>query len=192
MKNKFPSDPFRLWFLLLIPGVILTGLGILVLLTPVKSFITLSFLFSVSFIATGILEIIHAISNRRDMSHWGWLVGGGVFDLMIGILLISHPGISLIVLPVYIGFGIMFRSIMVIGWSINLKTLGEENWAWLLSTGVIGLLFSFLLLWNPVFGGLTIAVCAGFSLILVGAAQVFLSIRLMKISGYLRSGLQAR
>ena len=53
MKKSYTNDPVRLWYLPMILGLILIGLGVWVLATPVEFFITLSLLFAFSFIATG-------------------------------------------------------------------------------------------------------------------------------------------
>jgi uncharacterized membrane protein HdeD (DUF308 family) len=174
MKKSYTNDPFILWYLPMILGLIFIGLGVWMVVTPVEFFVTLSLLFAFAFIATGILEVIHAISSGYYMPNWAWLIGG--------IFLLSHPQTSMIILPFFVGFGIMFRSIMAITWSIELKKLGEENWRWMLSIGIIGLLFSFLLLWNPVSVRLTTAFSAGIYFIIIGFTQPFLSLRLWRIN----------
>ena len=176
MKKSYTNDPVRLWYLPTILGLILIGLGVWVLATPVKFFITLSLLFAFSFIAIGILDVIHAISSKHYMPNWVWLIGG--------VLLLSRPQISMIILPFLVGFGIMFRSIMSITWSMELKKLGGKNWRWILSIGIIGLLFSFILLWNLVFVGLTTASYAGIYFIIIGVTQPFLSLRLRRINRF--------
>lgn len=92
----------------------------------------------------------------------------------------------MIVLIFYVAFALIFRSIMAIGWSIQFKKLGIANWGWLLFTGIIGALLSFLLLWNPVFAGLTIVYYVGFAFISVGISQTILSLRLRKWKKYLK------
>jgi len=129
-----------------------------------------------AFIVTGILELIHAISTRHYMPNWAWLIGG--------ILLLSRPQTSMSFLPFFVGFGIMFRSMMSITWSIELKKLGDKNWCWMFSIGIIGLLISFLLLWNPVSVRLTTALSAGIYFIIIGFTQPFLSLRLSRINRF--------
>ena len=176
MKKSYKNDSFRLWYLPMIPGSIFIGLGVWVLATPIEFFITLSLWFALAFIVTGILEIIHAISTRHYMPNWAWLIGG--------VLLLSRPQISMIILPFFVGFGIMFRSIISITWSIELKKLGDENWRWMLSIGIIGLLFSFIPLWTQVFAGLTTALYAGIYLIIIEITQTFLSLPLGSINRF--------
>jgi len=81
----------------------------------------------------------------------------------------------------YVGFALIFRSIMTIGWSVQLNRIGTKNWGWILVWGILGLIFSFMLLWNPLFTGLAIVIYLGVAFIMIGIAQIFLSLRLRKL-----------
>ena len=115
MKKSYTNDPVRLWYLPMILGLILIGLGVWVLATPVEFFITLSLLFAFSFIATGILDVIHGISSKHCMPNWAWLIAG--------VLLLSRPQISMIILPFFVGFGICFARLCQ-----SLGRLSLKNW----------------------------------------------------------------
>ena len=169
------------WFLLLILGVIFILVGILVFRTPVASYVALSMLFAATFLATGLLEIIYAVSNRKEVNSWGWSLASGIIDLLIGVLLISRPDITLVILPFFVGFAIMFRSIMAIAWSISLNNQNVSDWGSLLVIGILGLLLSFILLWNPVFAGMTIVFYTALCFIFIGVYEIYLAFKLRKI-----------
>lgn len=169
------------WFLLLILGIIFVIVGIWVWATPLASFIALSMLFAIAFLVTGILEIIYAVNNTKRQEGWGWSLATGIFDLLIGIILVSRPDISMVALPFYVGFVLFFRSILAISWSIELSKFSANNWGLLLILGILGIIFSFIMLWNPLFGGMTIVLYTGLAFFMVGLAQIFLSFRLNKI-----------
>ena len=65
------NSKFRDWYLPLILGVIFVILGVIIFKMPVQFFITLSILFSITFLTSGILEIAYTISNRRRLDNWG-------------------------------------------------------------------------------------------------------------------------
>jgi uncharacterized membrane protein HdeD (DUF308 family) len=92
------SSKFRYWYLHLILGIIFMILSVIIFTTPVQFFITLSIIFSITFLVSGILEIAYTISNRRRLDNWGWSLGTGTIDVLIGILLFSRPDISMIIL----------------------------------------------------------------------------------------------
>ena len=172
------------WYLPLILGIVLIAIGVWVFLTPLASYVALSILFAVTFFITGILEIVYAISNSSVQgSNWGWSLAGGIIDFLIGLLLISLPQTAMAFLSFYVGFAIMFRSGMAIGRSIELKRLGASDWGYLLCLGILGLLFSFVLIWNPLFAGLTIVFYTALAFIISGIFQVILAFRLKKLRG---------
>lgn len=176
------KDSIKHWYFSLILGIILIAVGIWVFLTPVSSYIALSILFSITFLIAGIMEITFSVVNRGQLRHWGWTLVGGIVDLLIGILLISQPALSLVVLPFYVGFAILFRSIMAIGWAIELKRQAVADWGYVLIFGILGAIFSFILLWNPLFAGMTIVFYTALAFIMAGCFQVYLSLKLRKLS----------
>jgi Uncharacterized conserved protein len=108
MENNNLLQSGRHWYLLLILGIIFIVVGLWVFSTPILSYATLSILFAVSFFVTGILEIVYAISNRKEMNNWGWSLVGGIIDLLIGILLMALPLTSMLFLAFYVGLVFSF------------------------------------------------------------------------------------
>jgi uncharacterized membrane protein HdeD (DUF308 family) len=178
---KSVKDTIKHWYLPLILGIIFIVIGIWALLTPETTYLSLALLFSVAFFVTGILEIIFSISFRKQLDGWGWSLASGILNSIIGFILILNPQISIITLPLFVGFVVLYRSIMAIAWSIELKNYKVSNWGWLLFTGILGAIFSFILIWNPLFAGLTVAVFTGITLITIGIFHVHFSIELKKL-----------
>ncbi|HWA34413.1 MAG TPA: DUF308 domain-containing protein, partial [Cyclobacteriaceae bacterium] len=152
--------------------------GIWVLRTPVESFLALSVLFSVTFLVNGFFEIVYSVSNRKKMDNWGWVLAGGIVDLLFGFWLMSSPIVSVAVLPFYVGFLLMFRAISAIGFAIDLQSFGVNEWGWLLTLGILGLFFSFILLWNPLLAGLTAVIWTAAAFISIGIFRIWLSFKL--------------
>lgn len=169
------------WYLPLISGILFICIGLLVFSTPLKSYLTLAAIFAVTFLFTGVIEIIYAIANHKKSDNWGWSLAGGIIDFLLGILLVSHPDITIIILPFYIGFGILFRSIMAIGWSLELKRQQISDWGNLLAVGILGAILAFILLWNPVLAGFTIIFYTALAFIVIGIFQIYLSFKLKKL-----------
>lgn len=170
----------RKWFLLLVLGFILIAVGIWVFFTPLLSYITLSVLFAFTFLVAGIIEITYAISTRAS-AHWGWTLASGIIDFIVGMILVLMPGISMLVLPLYIGFAILFRGMTNVGWSLALRRQKSPDWGILLAIGILGMLFALILLWNPLFAGLTIVYYTAFAFVVTGIYDVYMSLRLRRI-----------
>ncbi len=188
MKNQtFYNSLFsaKHWYLSLILGVLFIAIGIWVLMTPLQSFITLAMFFSFTFFVNGILEIIYYLSNRNTTSNWGWGLIAGIFDLLFGLWLITSPQVSVEILPIYIGIMLLFRSLTAIAIAIELHGSIIKSWGWLLFIGILGTVFSFMMIWNPLFGGMTIIFWTAWAFISVGVFRIFLSFNLRSFKNHI-------
>jgi uncharacterized membrane protein HdeD (DUF308 family) len=169
------------WYLHLIVGIIFIGAGIMVFRTPVESYLTLSIIFSVLFLLSGLLEIVFSIANRKELEGWGWNLALGIVTLLVGIMLVGNPAISMVTLPFFVGFVVLFRSIMAISTSLELRNYYIMDWGYLFGLGILGTIFSFMLLFNPSFAGLSLVIWTGLALVLIGIFSIYLSLKLKKL-----------
>jgi uncharacterized membrane protein HdeD (DUF308 family) len=169
------------WYLLLIVGLLYMCVGIWVFVTPLSSYVALSILFSVSFLVSGISDIVFSVSNRKELDSWGWKLAFGILSTIAGLILFSQPLISITALPLYVGFMALFYSIMAISFSIELRSYGIKNWASVLFIGILGIIFSCIILWDPLFAGLTLVYWTGLAFITVGVYRIIFSIQLNKL-----------
>ena len=174
------------WWLSLILGVLFILLSIWIFRTPATSYISLSILFSTFIFISGIFGIIFSVSNRKQMRGWGWFLAGAIMDLLVGTLLITHPLMTMAILPFYVGFWVLFRGVLGIGFSFQLKSFGVPNWGLLLVLGILTIVFSFLLLMNPVFTGLSIVYMTALAFVVMGIFRMILAFDLKKIHTYLK------
>jgi len=178
---KLVKNSIKNWYIPLIVGIVFILTGLYTFTTPAKSYLALAMIFSAAFILTGTAEVVFSFNNRKQVDNWGWTLVFGLITLIIGFIMIIRPEISIRTLPLYVGFVILFRSIAAISYSIDLKNFGIKHWGSLLFTGILGVLFSFVVIWNPLLGGLTIVVWTGMALITAGIYSVLLSFRLKKL-----------
>lgn len=172
------------WYLPLLVGLFFIVISIVVFTSPMTSFVALALLFSISFLLGGIAEIIFALTNRDQLRNWGWTLGFGILTTLVGILLILNTELSMSVLAFYIGFLVLFRSIAAISFAVDVKRYGGTQWGSLMVFGILGAIFAFILLWNPVFAGLSIVVFAGLSIFFSGLFNIYFALQLRKIHRY--------
>ncbi len=179
---KVAKNSVKHWYLLTISGMIFIALGIWVFATPLESYLTLALIFTLSFLASGISEIIFSISNRKEIDGWGWTLSMGLLNVLIGVLLSVHPEISITTLPFFVGFTVMYRSVYAISMSIDLRNYGVMEWGNLLALGIIGLIFSFILIANPLFSGLSLVVLTGVTFVIIGIYTIYYSVKLKQLN----------
>ncbi|MFT3827844.1 MAG: DUF308 domain-containing protein [Chitinophagaceae bacterium] len=178
---KFVRERVKYWYVPLLVGIFFIILGLYVFSQPLSSFLALAILFSVSFIITGLIEIIFSISNRHELDNWGWMLTFGIIGVIAGILLISNPALSLATLSLYIGFLVLFRSIAAISVSIDMRNYGASDWGFILTMGILGVILAFILLWNPLFAGLSLVYWIALSFIAAGMFSIYFSVILKKL-----------
>lgn len=178
---KAVKNSVKHWYLPLIVGLIFIGLGIYSLFSPAESYLALALLFSISFLVGGASDIIFSILNREELEGWGWQLAMGILTFLFGILLINNPAISIVTLPFVVGFVVLFRSIMAVSTSLELRNYYIRDWGYLFALGLFGALFAFILLIRPDFAGLSLVIWTGLALILMGASGIFISVKLKKV-----------
>ena len=183
MTNYFQAvrQTVKNWYILLIIGVLLTIVGVYIFTVPVATYITLSVFFSISFIISGLLDIIFAIQNSKDLKGWGWYLVNGILTLALGIYLSVYPAISMSILPFVVGFTLLFRSFLLLGYAFDLKELKVVSWGDIALLSVLGILFSFLLIANPFFTGISLVTLTALAFLFAGITSIAFSFKLKKL-----------
>lgn len=175
------KNSIKHWYIPLLVGLLFVIVSIVVFTSPVTSLLTLSILFALSFLFGGLSEVVFSIVNRDQLDNWGWSLAFGILTFIIGGSLLMHPGLSISVLAFYIGFLLLFRSISSISFAIDVKRYGSKSWVGLLIFGILGAIVSFILIWNPLFVGMSVVVLVALSFLFAGIFSIFLAFQLRKL-----------
>ena len=169
------------WYIPLLVGIFFIIVSGVSFAWPESSLLALSLLFAISFLLGGFSEIVFSLANREQLGNWGWSLAFGIVTSIVGILLMLNPALSITTLAFYIGFVVLFRSISTIGFAMDIKKYGSKNWGALLGLGIIGTIVSFILIWNPIFAGLSVVILIALSFLFAGLFNIFLSLQLRKL-----------
>lgn len=178
---KTVKDVIKYWYIPLLVGLFFVVVSIIAFSSPMSSLLTLSVLFALSFIFGGLSETVFSFLNRDRLESWGWTLAFGVVTVVVGVLLLSNPALSITTLAFYIGFIILFRSVSAIGFAMDIKKHGSRHWAGLLILGILGAVFSFVLIWNPVFAGLSVVMLVALSFLTAGLFSMVLAFQLRQL-----------
>lgn len=178
---KSIKEAIKHWYIPLLVGLFFVIISIVVFMSPAGSILTLSILFAFSFLFGGLGEIVFAVVNRHQLENWGWSLAFGIITFIVGTSLVMQPALSITVLAFYIGFILLFRSVAAISFAVDLKRYGSRNWGVLLVLGVLGIIFSFILIWNPIFAGMSVVILIALSFLFAGLFSIYLSIQLRQI-----------
>ena len=167
---------------MMIAGVLCVAAGIAVFAFPLESYVTLSILFGVLLLVVGAAKLIAASTSGNFFMMRGYVIVGGVLDLLLGILLCVWPGVTLMLLPIMMGFWMLYNSFVLIGLSGDFETFGVPGAGWVTGSGILLLILSIIVLVNPLGAGIaTVVVLAGVGLIVFGILLISLSMKLKEI-----------
>lgn len=188
MSNSFQTinSSVNHWYIPLIFGITFLICGFYVFSVPLAAYVTLSIFFSASFLFSGITEMFFSLENRTSLQGWGWFLISGLMTTAIGTYLIANPHISMSVLPFVVGITLLFRSFQLLGFAFDLKNMKVEGWSNVVPTSIGGMIFSLLLIFSPIFMGISLVILTGISFILIGTASVMLALDFKKNKKYFR------
>jgi uncharacterized membrane protein HdeD (DUF308 family) len=128
--------------------------------------------FGVYVLLDGITQIGMAFRERR----W-WYILAGLVGVAAGVLTFLWPGVTGLVLLLFIGFWALVKGILEIIAAIQLRKEIEGEWFMILS-GLASVLFAVVVLVRPGVGALAIAWIIGVYAFLFGLLSIFLGVKL--------------
>ena len=170
------------WWLLLAAGLLCIVLGIVVFVFPLESYVTLSILVGVVMLVVGAAQLIIASTSGNYLMMRGYIIVGGIADLLLGLFLCVYPGVTIIILPIMMGVWMMYHAFMMIAFGGDLDTFRISGGGTVIAGGVLLLLLSILVLANPFGAGIaTVIVIAGVGLLLLGLLVCWMAMKLKGI-----------
>ena len=161
------------WWLVLVEGIVAALLGFLLLIAPGA---TLLFLVQVLGFYLFIAGVFRLIGIFLDSTLWGLKLVGGVLGILAGVLVLRHPLWSGALVPTVLVFYIGFLSIFQGGIAIFLAFRGGGWGAGVL--GVLGILFGFILVINPLVGVAALPFVLGIFMLVGGVVAAVQALRM--------------
>lgn len=157
------------WWLMMLAGVLCVALGIAVFVFPLQSYVTLSILAGILMLLVGAAQLIIASTSGNYLAMRGYMLVGGLIDLILGLLLCIYPGVTMALLPIMLGIWMMYHSFMIIAFGGDMETFRVKGSGWTIIGGVLLLALSFVVLVNPFSAGIAaVIVLSGVGLIVFG------------------------
>jgi uncharacterized membrane protein HdeD (DUF308 family) len=168
------------WWLLLLRGVAAIAFGILAFFWPGLTLLTLTFLWGAYMLSDGIFDLWAAISGKADeiLPRW-WLALAGIVSILAGLLAFFWPGMTALVLLMFIAGWAIIIGVLQIWGAIQLRKEIDGEWLLVLS-GLLSIAFGVILFVQPGAGALALVWMIGWFAVLTGCVYVALAFRLKK------------
>ena len=120
--HAFMVKEWRGFLLELLSAVLYLGVGLLLLVDPLKGALALTLVLAVFLLVEGIFKIITAL-RVRDHRGWGWLLASGIVSVVLGVLIWAQwPASGLWVIGLLVGIQLLFT-----GWSLVMLALAARG-----------------------------------------------------------------
>jgi len=165
------------WWLFTLRGVLGIIFGILALIFPGPTILSLVLLFSAYMLVDGIFGIISAVrAIRRKEDRWGLLIFEGLLDIATGVVAFLWPGLTVVAFVWLIAaWAIVSGGLMTAaGFRLNIE---HGRW-WLVLGGLLSLAYGVLLIITPLIGAVVFTWWLGAYALVFGVALVIFSFKL--------------
>ena len=113
--------------MLLLAGILCIAAGITVFVFPLESYVTLSIIFGILMVLVGAIQLIVASTSNNYLAMRGYVITGGVLDIILGFFLCLYPGVTLVLLPIMLGIWMLYHSFMIIAFAGDLDTFNVKG-----------------------------------------------------------------
>ena len=168
----------RYWWLILLRGIAAIIFGVLAFIWPGITLVTLVLFWGAFALVDGILALAHAIMGGNVGSRW-WLALIGVLGIIVGLLTFLMPGVTALVLLVFIAAWAIVLGVFQIVGAIRLRKEIDNEWTLALG-GALSVLFGIVLLVAPGAGALGLIWAIAAYAIVFGVLLVMAALKLKK------------
>lgn len=163
-------------------GILCVAAGIAVFIFPMESYMTMGLLFGILMLLVGTTQLVVASSSGNYLTMRGYVIVGGILDVILGVFLCVNPYVSMVLMPVLLGIWMLYHSFIIMAFGGDLETFRIDGSGWTVAGGALLMLLSIFVLVNPMSAGVaTVVVLAGVGLILFGMLLCTLSFKLKNI-----------
>ena len=155
---------------LIILGVLTVILGVLAMMAPLMTGVTVALLLGFLLIAAGIVRTIFAFKAKS----WGKGIlafGLGLLTLLVGLYMVVRPGMALATLTLVLAAYFFIDGIFEIFEAFDLKPL--KGWGWMLFGGIVSIILGFMI-WRgwPESSLFIVGILVGIKLIFAGWSMI--------------------
>lgn len=168
------------WWVLLLRGLMFVAFGLVALVSPEITLMSLTLVFAAFAFVEGIFQLGAALAGRFPLEHRWLPLLEGLTGIAFGALTFMAPAITALVLLMYIAAYAIVTGVLRIVMAIRLREELEGEWLLGLS-GLAGVIFGVLMMAMPAVGALAVMVYIGVWGLVVGLALLLLAFRVRQL-----------
>lgn len=178
---------YQHWWLLTLKGAIAVVFGLIALFAPGMTLITLARIFGILALVGGVLLLGGALGHLRTQNAWqGWVLEG-LFDVVIGILLIIFPGATVSLFFILLAAWAIFMGLVYLVGAYRFRKV-LPGWQLPVVGGGLSLLLGLVLAAKPFESAMVLTYLLGFVAVLIGGIMIYYSFRVKNLERHSEEG----
>lgn len=170
----------RNWWLVVLRGLLAILFGLTAFFWPGLTWLVLVLMFGVYALVDGAFAMLSGLVSSKYSPRWWVFLLEGLVSVAAGVVALVSPGLAGFALILVIAAWAILTGILEITAAIRLRR--EISNEWMLGFGgFVSLVFGFLVLFQPLTGGLVITLMIGAYALIFGILLVALGLRLRRL-----------
>jgi uncharacterized membrane protein HdeD (DUF308 family) len=164
------------WWLIALRGLLGVIFGVVALIFPGATMLSLVLLFSAYMLVDGVFAIVAAVRAAREHARWGYLLLQGIASLATATIAFLWPGITVLAFILLIAAWSIVSGCLMLSAAFRIDER-HGRW-WLAFGGILSLAYGVLLILAPLVGALVLTWWLGAFALIFGVALIILAFRL--------------
>ncbi len=167
----------RHWWMLALRGLLAIIFGLIAIVFPHIALLAFIYVFGAYALIGGIIAVIVALRERGSVGRWGWILFEGILSIIAGLIAFVFPGLTALVWLYIIAAWAIVIGTMEIFAAFAIRPFLSREWP-LVLTGILSLVFGFLLIIFPRAGLLSLLWLVGIYAIIFGVLFIIRAFQL--------------
>ena len=168
------------WKAFLFEGILLAVLGLAAMIVPPLASLAVTIFLGWMFLISGIAGLFVTFWARQMPGFW-WSLFSAALAVLAGLILIARPMQGVLTLTIVVGAYFLAEGVTTIMYALEHRRELSERWSWLLVSGLMDILISFLIISGlPGSAEWAIGLLVGINLVLGGASLVGMALAARK------------
>ncbi|TKW73247.1 MAG: hypothetical protein DI580_00150 [Cutibacterium acnes] len=190
MSSQTLSKTWKsIWWIPLTKGILATIAAVMAVLWSHQTMTALVVIVGIYAIIDSVMTLINA-QALHGMAGTGLMRGWGIIGIIIGLILIIHPGFSLHVIAILIGVWLVLLSVAATAFALPMRLITQKAWGWMLGGGIGLFVLGIVILVHPGFGVVAMSWLLALGVLLYGLANLAIAVGVRKITNSISSAVR--
>jgi uncharacterized membrane protein HdeD (DUF308 family) len=168
------------WKAFLFEGILLAVLGLAAMIVPPLASLAVTIFLGWMFLISGVAGLFVTFWARQMPGFW-WSLFSAALAVLAGLVLIARPMQGVLTLTIVVGAYFLAEGVTTIMYALEHRRELSERWSWLLVSGLMDILISFLIISGlPGSAEWAIGLLVGINLVLGGASLIGMALAARK------------